>query len=151
MLRAVVITLFCLPLWAASPPQKVERFDLKIWSQLQKELPRPSAVVFTATYCANCPALIERISQALASRGLKRDIVAVIIDEADPSELLKSEHYRAATRLFLFDGNETALRYGVDPRWRGVTPYVAFLSGSNQVKFIPGTPSAAQFDAWLAP
>jgi thiol-disulfide isomerase/thioredoxin len=149
MLRTIALLLCCAPLLAAAEPKKVERFDTKTWAQLQKELPRPSVVVFTATYCSNCPALIERIAQQLAKRGLKRDIVAVVVDEATPQELLASHHYKSVSKLFAFDGNEATLRYGVDPRWRGVTPYVALLSAPDKVIFVAGTPSDAQFEAWL--
>jgi thiol-disulfide isomerase/thioredoxin len=149
MLRIISLLLCCVPLLAAAEPKKVERFDTKTWAQLQKELPRPSVVVFTATYCSNCPALIDRIAQQLTKQGLKQDIVAVVVDEATPQELLASHHYKSVSKLFAFDGNEATLRYGVDPRWRGVTPYVALLSAPDKVVFIAGTPSDAQFEAWL--
>jgi uncharacterized metal-binding protein len=149
VLRTLVIVLCCAPLIAAASPNKVERFDAKVWAQWQKDLPRPAVIVFTATYCSNCPALIERIAQQLAKQGLKQEIIAVVIDEANPRELLKNGHYGAAARLFAFDGNEATLRYAVDPRWRGETPYVAFLGTQSRVVFVPGTPSDAQFEAWL--
>jgi len=149
MLRKIAFILCCSPLIAAAAPTKVERFDAKTWAQLQKDLPRPSVVVFTATYCSNCPALIDRIAQKLAKQGMKQEIVAVVIDETTPKELLASHHYNAVSKLLVFDGNETTLRYVVDPRWRGVTPYVALLSAPDKVVFIAGTPSDAQFEAWL--
>lgn len=147
--RLISLLLCCAPMLAIAGPVKVERFDSKTWTQLQNDLPRPSVVVFTATYCSNCPALIDRIVQKLAKQGLKRDIVAVVVDEATPQELLASHHYNAATRLFAFDGNEATLRYAVDPRWRGVTPYVALLSAPDKVVFIAGSPTDAQFETWL--
>ena len=149
MVRTIVFVLCCTPLFAAAAPNKVERFDAKIWTQLQKELPRPAVVVFTATYCSNCPALIEHMAQTLSKRGLKKNIVAVVIDAAPPQELLASPHYKVASRLFSFEGNEAALRYAVDPRWRSVTPYVALLGEENKVFFVAGTPSDAQIEAWL--
>jgi hypothetical protein len=144
------VALLCAPLFASATPRSVERFDAKTWTQLQQELPRPAAVVFTATYCVSCPALIESMTQTLAKRGLKQDVVAVVIDAATDQQLFNSGHYEHASRLFAFDGNEATLRYGVDPRWRGVTPYVALLSAQNKVTFVAGTPSDAQIEAWLA-
>jgi thiol-disulfide isomerase/thioredoxin len=149
MVRPILFALCCMPLFAAAAPNTVERFDAKTWVQLQKELPRPSVVVFTATYCSNCPALIDHMAEALAKRGLKKNIVAVVIDEATPKELLASPHYKVASRVFLFEGNEAALRYGVDPRWRSVTPYVALLGDENKVMFVAGTPNDTQIDTWL--
>jgi hypothetical protein len=130
-------------------PANVERFDLASWERLQKELPRPTVVVFTATYCASCPAVIEKLSATLKQRGIKTQVVAVVIDEADEQELLRSEHFIHASRLFLFSGNEAALRYRVDPRWRGVTPYVALLAEKGPLQFVSGTPNDEQLATWV--
>lgn len=133
----------------ASPPA-VERFDATAWQVLQKDLPRPSAIVFTATYCATCPAVLAQLAAALQLQGIKGEIVAVVIDAAQAQQLLGSRHYQHASRLFLFAGNEASLRYQVDPRWRGVTPYVALLNSHGEMLFTAGTPSEAQVAAWLA-
>jgi thiol-disulfide isomerase/thioredoxin len=129
-------------------PLTVETFDATTWTHMQQELPRPAIVVFTATYCASCPALLEHISNKLQERGLKTLIVAVVIDEADKRELLTSEHYGLASRLLVFDGNEASLRYDVDPRWRGITPYVALLPARGKSVFVSGTPTDEQLSAW---
>ncbi|AMN45932.1 hypothetical protein ACG33_02155 [Steroidobacter denitrificans] len=134
---------------AAAAPSSVERFDAAAWEDLQQELSRPSAVVFTATYCASCPAVLAKLSGALRERGIEGDVVAVVIDDAEASELLKNRHYRHASRLFLFEGNEASLRYRVDSRWRGVTPYVALLTANGETVFTAGTPSDAQIAAWI--
>ena len=131
----------------AAPPT-VESFDATTWKHLQQELPRPAVVVFTATYCASCPALLAHMAKQLQERGIKTPIVAVVIDEADKHELLTSEHYRLASRLFLFDGNEVALRYEVDPRWRGITPYVALMPAHGKSVFVSGTPTDEQLSVW---
>src|SRR5690606_3116739 len=81
---------------ALGAPSNVERFDGAAWEHLQEELPRPSAVVFTATYCATCPAVLARLSEALEKRGLDGKVIAVVIDEAEKGELLESTHYRHA-------------------------------------------------------
>lgn len=134
---------------AFAEPSNVERFDAASWDRLQTDLSRPAAIVFTATYCVNCPAVLAQLAQALKAHGIKGEIVAVVIDDAAAPELLKSEHYAQASRLFLFEGNEASLRYRVDPRWRGVTPYIALLSDDGKTTFSAGTPSAEQVAAWL--
>jgi hypothetical protein len=134
---------------AVAAPSNVERFDVVAWERLQKELPRPAAVVFTATYCVSCPAVLAQLSDALKGQGIKGDVIAVVIDEAEARELLKSEHYGRASRLFLFEGNEASLRYHVDPRWRGVTPYIALLPAEGKTILTAGAPSDAQLAAWL--
>lgn len=134
---------------ATAAPPKVESFDLTTWERLQKESPRPSAIVFTATYCANCPAVLAKLGAALKQQRNKGEVIAVVIDEADTRELLASAHYEHATRLFLFSGNEAALRYRVDPRWRGVTPYTALLGANGSITFAAGVPSEEQIEGWL--
>jgi len=143
-----VAACFLHPTPAVTAPSSVERFDDAAWQRLQQELPRPAAIVFAATYCANCPTVLEKLSSILRERGIETDVVAVVIDEADERELLNSKHYRHASRLFLFDGNEASLRYRVDPRWRGVTPYVALLPAQGQPQFVAGVPDDAQLAAW---
>jgi thiol-disulfide isomerase/thioredoxin len=130
-------------------PSSVERFDVAAWEHLQQELPRPSAVVFTATYCVSCPAVLEKVSLTLKQKRIRSDLVAVVIDEASSQELLSSGHYDHASRLFLFEGNEAALRYQVDRRWRGVTPYTVLLSANGKAVFVAGIPSDAQLASWL--
>ena len=149
-LSAVLVATLLASMPATAAPPRVEPFDVATWERLQKESPHPSAIVFTATYCANCPAVLTQLSEALKKNGKKGDVVAVVIDEADTQELLKSNHYLAATRLFLFSGNEAALRYKVEPRWRGVTPFVALIGADGQMRFATGAPSDAQVTTWLA-
>lgn len=145
---ALISLVMSVPTTAAPP--KVESFEIATWEQLQKQSPRPTAVVFTATYCANCPAVISKLSEALQRKGVKSEIVAVVIDEAEEKALLESEHYKHASRLFLFEGNEAALRYKVDPRWRGVTPYTALLGADGKMTFAAGMPSDEQIGTWLS-
>jgi thiol-disulfide isomerase/thioredoxin len=129
-------------------PTHVEPFDANTWAKLQEDLPRPAAVVFTATYCANCPEVLAQLERALHERGAKGEIVAVVIDEADAETLANNHHYTHATRLFVFDGNEAQLRFRVDPRWRGVTPYVALLS-ADAIRFVAGPPKEQDLRQWL--
>lgn len=134
---------------ACAAPSSVERFETTTWQRLQTELPRPSAVVFTATYCASCPAVVAKLANALETRGVRGDVVAVVIDPSEDSALLSSDHYVNATRLFAFEGNEAALRFQVDPKWRGVTPYTALLSASGEQTFTAGIPSDEEMAQWL--
>jgi hypothetical protein len=135
---------------SAAPPKHVERFEAATWAELQANLPRPSAIVFTATYCATCPAVLGKIASALDAHDVEGEVIAVVIDEAQDEELLESKHYERASRLFLFSGNEASLRYEVDPRWRGVTPYIALLPAKGKPLFSAGSPSEEQIATWLA-
>lgn len=134
----------------AAPPATAEMFGPATWAALQKNLPRPAAVVFTTTDCTNCPAVFKTLSAATAGKpGIP--LVAVIMD-ADAADALAHSHYfRGITRLFVFDGQENALRYTVDPRWPGMTPYSALLSADGKKRMVLGMPSDAQLAAWLKP
>jgi hypothetical protein len=155
ILSTTVVVAILASMPATAAPPEVESFDGRTWELLKRDSPRPAAIVFTATYCASCPAVIAKLAETLQQRGAKSEVVAVVIDEAaidgeaGRRELLASAHYKSASRLFLFSGNEAALRYRVDPRWRGVTPFIALLGADGKVTFSTGAPSDAQTAAWL--
>jgi hypothetical protein len=130
----------------------VHAFDANSWAALQRQLPRPAIVVFTTTDCAHCPAVLEQIDHLRRARKPQPLLVTVVMDVSpDEADLLAAPHYRLADRLMAFDGEPVRLRYGVDPRWIGVTPYVALLAvGAQAPRFVMGAPGKADwavFDA----
>jgi thiol-disulfide isomerase/thioredoxin len=131
--------------------RRIESFDHTTWQRLQPELQRPAVVVFTATWCANCPEVLRRLAEVRRAHGLSSPLVVVVIDGDGHPRLLDEPHYRAADRLFVFEGEEAMLRHTVQPQWRGVTPYVALLPRKGAPAFVAGTPSAAQIESWLRP
>lgn len=150
---AIAVTLMALlaPLAAGAAPRGVEAFDAGQWRALQATLKQPTVVVFSATWCPNCPAVIEELAQDLRERGLAAPLLVVVMDvapgEAD-AKLLRQTHYRVADRLFAFAGPAPALRYGVDPAWRGVTPFVALLKPGAPPRLVSGPPADEDLDAW---
>jgi len=138
---------------AAAAPKGVEPFGADTWSALQAAH-APTAVVFTTTDCSHCPAVVEQLARAVQQRRDGARLVTVVMDvppgEAD-AELLATPHYRRAGRLLAFDGAAAALRYRVNPAWRGVTPYVALLRPGQPVTFVMGPPSAQDVKDWAAP
>jgi hypothetical protein len=133
---------------AVAAPHAVERFDAATWPHLKQSLPRPAAVVFTTTDCIYCPAVIARLASEVKRRHIEAPVVAVVMD-SDESTLVRDPHYRPADRLLAFDGQAPALRYAVDPAWRGMTPYVAFFGLNDSITRVTGSPSDAQIDAWI--
>ncbi len=133
----------------AAPPTKVEMFGATTWAALQKSLPRPAAVVFTTTDCSNCPAVFKKLSEAAAGRKPAVPLVAVIMD-AEPDEARAHSHYfQGISRLFIFDGQDNVLRYSVDPRWPGMTPYSALIPAKGKMQMVLGMPDSTQLGAWL--
>jgi hypothetical protein len=47
-----------------------------------------------------------------------------------------------------FEGAAARLRFGIDPRWMGVTPYTALLPRGEATRFVMGPPEAADWQ-WL--
>jgi hypothetical protein len=137
---------------AAATPRAVEGFDADTWGALRGAKGQAAVVVFSATLCPTCPGVIEQLTRELVQRKLKAVMMAVVTDVAPGEQdaaLLRDSHYRQVDRLFAFDGQAQALRYAVDPGWRGVTPYVVFLSPQGAPPMVvTGTPSAAVFDVW---
>ena len=131
--------------------RKMENFDGRTWQRLQKELPRPAAVVFSTTDCGHCPAIIAALAERIKSHKPQIPLVVVVMDGAGQDGLLQEPHYQPASRLFVFHGQTAALQYGINPSWRGITPYVALLPRAGEMKLILGKPSAPELEYWLGP
>jgi hypothetical protein len=126
---------------AAGAPRSIEPFGSDTWRAWQAGLPRPAIVVFTTTYCSTCPEAFAYLADAIATHALGATLIAVVMDGEDHPNLLRDAHYRRADRLFVFQGQEAALRHAVDPRWRGVTPYVALFGSRGAPTLVAGRPS----------
>jgi thiol-disulfide isomerase/thioredoxin len=148
-LGAFALLVFSAP--AAAAPEGVRTFDKTTWSQMKRELPRPSAVVFTTTDCAYCPAVIEALANDLKRGPRKAKLVIVVMDGAEqPEAMMADKHYRKGDAMYAFEGQGMALRYSVNPDWRGITPYVAMLGRAAEPVFATGRPSKAQLAQLLA-
>jgi hypothetical protein len=136
---------------AAAAPRVVEPFEAGTWQTLQTRS-QPAAVVFTTTDCVHCPAVIDQLARKLHQRAPKAALMTVVMDvepgDSD-AELLRNTHYIKADRLFAFSGQAPAIRYAIDPHWRGVTPYVVFLTPNTPAAAVIGPPSATDIDTWL--
>lgn len=128
---------------------QIGSFDAHSWRSLQRELPRPAAVVFTTTDCSHCPAVIAALAGQIEKSKRQLPLVVVVMDGEDQPELLQEAHYRAATRLLTFRGQGAALQYSVNPDWRGITPYVALFPEQGEIRMILGKPSAQEMRSWL--
>jgi hypothetical protein len=135
---------------ALAAAKQIENFDAHSWQRFQKDLPRPSAVVFSSTDCSHCPAIIAALGEQLKNRKPQVHLVVVVMDGEDQPGLLQEPHYSPANRLFVFKGQSAALQFSVNTNWRGITPYVALLPKNGEAKLVLGKPSAAELENWLA-
>lgn len=151
-LAALLLGALALAAPAAAAPRAVEAFGTDTWRTLRGAQGEAAVVVFSATWCPTCPAVIDQLARDLRQRQVKAALLAVVTDVAPGEQddaLLRDSHYRQVDRLFAFDGQAPALRHGVDPGWRGVTPYVVFLSPRGAPPLVvTGAPSAAVFESW---
>lgn len=134
---------------AGAAPRQIEAFNDQTWAALQAGLKSPAVVVFSSTDCVHCPAVLK--DMAAQRPKLKAQLLAVVMDQEpglDDKALLAKPHYRVADRLFAFDGQAQALRYAVNPQWRGMTPYVALLRPGAPAQFVLGPPSSADLQSW---
>jgi hypothetical protein len=77
-----------------------------------------------------------------------------VIDRAPGDEdaaLLAKPHYRQTRRLFAYDGQAPKIHYGVEPKWRGVTPFIALLRPGQPPRWQVGAPTDADIASWAAP
>ncbi len=129
-------------------PAAVESFDKSTWPALLRS-EAPTIVMFTSVSCTHCPGAIARIAAKRKAVASRTRLIVVSMDADDEDALRADPHYAPADRLFMFRGSSPALQFSVNPEWRGMTPYVAYLSGNNQVKFVLGEPKDAELAGWL--
>lgn len=148
--RLACAGLLVFPLAALAHPSRVETLDAAAWSRLQQSEKGPSAVVFSTTDCAHCPGVIAQLSGHIRAQKSHARLIVVVMDGAGP-ELLRHEAYLPADRLFVFDPATppAALRHAVDPRWRGVTPYVVLMKPAAPAVAQAGPPPAELLQRWL--
>lgn len=134
---------------AVAAPAAVEPFDKASWPALVSGKARPAIVVFTSVSCTHCPGAIARLAAKRTAVNPQVKMVVVSMDSEDDAALLRDPHYAPADRLLSFRGHPQALQYSVNPGWRGMTPYVAFIDGKGGVKFVLGEPKESVTAEWL--
>lgn len=128
---------------------QVQPFDESSWAQLLQHGPRPSAYLFTTSYCSTCPEAFAVLHQAVQGSRRKVDLAAVMMDVEGVQALRHARHFKGLTRLYAFTGFEPAIRESVDPGWPNVTPYVVLVDRQGQVQKTLGAPSTALLKRWL--
>jgi hypothetical protein len=137
---------------AAAASQAILPFGATTWKALADAPSRPLAVVFSTTDCSHCPKVIDAVSAAIRKSRSKAQLIVVVMDGAgQESSLTQNPHYRDVRSLYVFDGDDMALRHTVNPDWRGLTPYVALLPVKGEARFYTGSPPAAAMAAFLRP
>ena len=122
----------------------VEPFEADTLSAWRTTLQRPAWVIFTATWCAVCPSVVDDLRRTARQHPAKPSVWVVVTDVApgdDDARLLGTPHLRAADRLLAFEGQPPAIRYAVDPSWRGAVPYVVLMDKGGSVRKFTGRPS----------
>lgn len=152
LLRLLVLLggVFAVVAPAGAAARNILPFGASTWNELAAAPSRQLAVVFTTTDCTHCPKVIEQLAEAIrASRSAAR-LVVVVMDGAGLEDTLRHDrHYRHADVLYVFSGDGMALRYKVNPEWRGITPYVALVSVSGATRFHSGAPPADALRTFL--
>jgi hypothetical protein len=143
-----LLALLCVQ--AVAAPSAVEAFDKSTWPVILRDERQPVMVVFSSVSCTHCPGAIERLAaHRSASRSATR-LYVVLMDSEDDVAALRSPHHRLADRLFAFRGRVQALQYAVNPDWRGMTPYMAYVDGKGGVRFVLGEPDDRTLRSWLS-
>lgn len=126
---------------AAPTLPSVSSFGPGTWQSLQASA-RPGVIVFSTTDCSYCPDAVSDLAGDLRALGIRAELDAVVMDGAGQEQTLKRDkHYRQAQRIYVFEGDPTPLRYGVNPKWRGLTPYVVVLPLQGAPSYFVGKPA----------
>ena len=146
--KSIKSTIFTVLMIIASSPvlsKEPMPFELNSWQQLVHSGSRV-AVVFTSTHCVHCPGLVTDLLKDRKQRQAGYKILVVMTD-GGVSDLGKSP-YNQADDSYFFKGNIQALRYSVNPSWRGVTPYVALINPAVGAQFYSGSPPRESLQQW---
>lgn len=136
----------------AAAPLAVLPFGANTWSDLAHSQRRPLVVVFSTTDCTHCPQAIDDLATAIRKAGSRVRLAVVVMDGAGQGEALRADpHYRKANLLYAFAGDAMALRFKVNPDWRGLTPYVALIPAAGAIRFHAGPPPPEVVRAFLRP
>ncbi len=153
MALLLLINLSWSPVLTTAAELTSQEFNQQTWQTLLRQSKSASIVVFTTTDCSHCPAVVEYLAQYLKKQAptqvAKPALQLVVMDGQDEPEALKHGHYLLADKLWVFQGNRNALQYSVNPKWRGLTPYVALLN-QQQTEFVIGKPDPDKLSQFLA-
>ncbi len=152
-LLALLFSVLLAPAQAA--PGAAEPFDAQTWRTLRQQVDasgKPMLVMFTASWCAVCPGVAKQLA-ADKRRQRAGTPLLMVMSDLSPEELAQHRghgmHAHAeADRLLAFDGPEAPIRHAVDPRWRGMVPYIAWLAPRRAPEFVSGAPDAATLARW---
>jgi hypothetical protein len=142
-----LLMLLCAQVFAA--PTEVEIFDKAIWPALLSGKQQPAMIVFSSVSCTHCPGAIERLAARRAASQSATRLYVVLMDSEDDVAALSSPHHRLADRLFAFRGRAQPIQYAVNPDWRGMTPYIAYVDGKGGARFVLGEPDEKTLALWL--
>jgi hypothetical protein len=128
--------------------------DETTWAHALQHGPRPSAYLFTTSYCSTCPAAFAVLHKAVQLRKDQPErpieLNAVMMDVSGPMALRHATHFKGMTKMYAFDGFEPAIRQAVDSAWPNVTPYVVLVDAKGQTQKVIGPPPPAMLQRWLA-
>jgi hypothetical protein len=152
---AMVLSAWATPLLAQSGRKNrvtlnsVLSFNETTWARLVEKGPRPAVYIFTTTYCPSCPEAFDKVLDFVIGARRPVELVVVLMDVQGKGALEHARHYVGATRLYTFDGFESAIRQSVDPKWPNVTPYIVLLGRDGMIQRSIGVPDEAMMKKWL--
>jgi hypothetical protein len=124
-------------------------FDEKSWPVITATGPRPAAYLFTTSYCSTCPEAFSVIHAAAIKSNKKVELAAVMMDVEGEKARRHATHFHGMSKLYAFNGYETAIRYAVDPQWQNITPYVVLIDRQGVAQRMIGPPSNDSLRIWL--
>jgi hypothetical protein len=142
-----LLMLLCAQVFAA--PTEVETFDKTTWPALLSHHRQSAMIVFSSVSCTHCPGAIERLAARRAASQSATRLYVVLMDSEDDVAALSSPHHRLADRLFAFRSRAQPIQYAVNPDWRGMTPYIAYVDGKGGARFVLGEPDEKTLAIWL--
>jgi hypothetical protein len=131
------------PAAGAGRQAPVRAFDEAAWHALVAHSPAGRIVVFTTSDCVYCAGEVDALAAAVRSWPAPRPTLSVVVMDgrASARALLGDGLFRTADEVWAFDGDDTVMRYHIDPAWRGETPYIGLLPATGSPWFVLGSAS----------
>lgn len=144
----IVIAIYCLVPWADGHIDVIP-FNETTWSRLLSETNKPSAYLFTTSYCSTCPDAFDLLKKTVKNSGKKIDLYVVMMDVDGEMAIKHARYFSGISKLYAFDGFEPSIRQSIDPQWPNVTPYIVLIDKMGGIQRSIGPPSNNNLKKWL--
>jgi thiol-disulfide isomerase/thioredoxin len=156
MMKKLLLTclLMCsLVCFAQAPSLTLKPYQKGDWKSLAKSYTGQALIVhFWGVTCSPCVKEMPEWGKFL-SQHKNAKIIFIQVDDVSPesaSKMLLSANLGSANAYMLTSPFDDAMRYEIDPKWRGETPMTLLIDKKGKVIRKTGTMDFEKLQQWLS-